>query len=92
MHRTCAPVDKGTSICRIFEDLQDRSHRRPLPHEIAEAVASWKEEVVAVQKLQHFTRRALLHKGREDEMEAILHFAMGIFLDAPGDIADEANR
>jgi len=92
VHRTCAPVDKGTSICRVFEDLQDRSHRRPFPYKIAEAVASWEKEVVAVQKLQHFTRRALLQEGRKDEMEAILHFAVGIFLDAPSDIADKANR
>ena len=51
-HRARTSVDEGSGIGWVFENLQDRRYGGSLPHQVAEAVAPRKQEIVAGEKLQ----------------------------------------
>ena len=87
-----AAIDKGACVGRVFKDLQDGCCRGPLPNQIAEAIAPRQQEVVVIEKRQHFTRRAFLQKSGEDELQAIMHLVMRVLMHASSRITHEANR
>jgi len=86
-----AAIDKGACVGRVFENLQDRCHRGSLPDQVTEAITPWQQEVVVIEKLQHFTRRAFLQEGGKDELKAIMHLLMRVLVHATSCIPHESN-
>ena len=57
-HAARAPIDKSTSVGRVFEDLQDGRNGGFLPDDVSEAIPSRQGEVMTVEETQHLARRS----------------------------------
>ena len=76
-----APVDKGSRVGRILEDLQDDRHRWLFPDDISEAISSGQSQVLSVEEPQHLAGRTQPQKGGKNQIQAILNLLMRIFVD-----------
>src|SRR5260221_7736454 len=86
-----APVDKGSCVGRILEDLQDDRHGRLFPDDISKAISSRQQEVLSIEKPQHLAGRTQPQKGGKNQVQAILNFLMGIFVDPVKAIAHQSD-
>src|SRR5713101_5294224 len=91
-NRARSPVNKGTSVRRVFENLQDGRTCWFLPDDISETIPSWYAEIVSVEETQNLACRSQAQKRRKDQVQAVLDLLMGILMHTINGIADKPHR
>jgi len=84
-------IDKGTSLGRIFQQLQNGGNGGLFPHHITKAISSWQAQIVRIEKLQDFVGRSDPKKRGENESQAIGNFPIGVFVNLANGIARQAD-
>src|SRR5260370_27114003 len=87
-----SPVDKSTSVRRVFEDLQDGRNGGFLPDHVAFAIPSRYAQIMSVEETQDFACRSQAQKRRKDQAQAVLDLLIGILVDAIKGITDKPHR
>src|SRR5713101_1190522 len=91
-NRARSPVDKGASVRRVFEDLQDGCPCWFLPDEVSETIPSRDTQILGVEETQDLAGRSQAQKRGKDQVEAVLDLLMGILVDALKGITDQPHR
>ncbi len=83
--RTATPVDKGTGVGRVVQDLREGRLRRFAPEDLprmqAAVLAPWEHNPVIAKAAQDFLATAEAGEPGEDEVERVLHLEVGVFHD-----------
>jgi len=91
-NRARSPVDKGASVRRVFEDLQDGCTCWFLPADVSQTIPSRDAEIMGVEETQDLACRAQAQKGGKDQVKAVLDLLIGILVDALKGVTDQPHR
>jgi hypothetical protein len=91
-HRPGPAVDVRPRVSRVPQDRADGRDGRSAPDDVAKCVASRYEHVMLIEFTDDSGEGPSPKESGEDEVDAVLDFAIGSLDDAPQRVADEAHR